>query len=118
MPGSSWLSGLRPDLKAGLDGSVRVQFEDYDALVMGYVTGRGYADQVPPAFWPAPLDEQFPDAAGLGGPRGQDYGKILRSYTRAIRTHFQERNWTARGVLILPTADGGLGLNTQRHAST
>ena len=111
---SLWPAGLRPNLTAGLGGNARVRFDDYDSLIMPYVTGRGYADQVPPAFWPVPLDERFPDPHDFGGVRGAAFGKLLRSYTANVRRHFESRDWTARGVIILPGAANGLGLDTQQ----
>jgi hypothetical protein len=109
-----WPAGLRPQVTVALDGAATGRFDDYDSLIMPYVTGRGYDDQVAPAFWPVPLDERFPDPAEFGGPTGPRYGRLLASYGKSVRDHFVSRGWYKRGVILLPTGPQPLTMDIAR----
>lgn len=91
-----------PDRGGGLD----VRFDDYDALVAGFIDGSAYADRVPPARWPLPVCEQHPDVRRNGGLDSPRYARLLRDYLARCVEYFRGRGWLDRAFVRFFEPDG------------
>ncbi|TWT42382.1 hypothetical protein RAS1_35130 [Phycisphaerae bacterium RAS1] len=80
------------------DRQVEIAWEEYDALVSGFVDGRAYADRARPGLWPIPASINYPPAAANGGIEAPRYAALLGSYLAECRRHFADRGWLEQAV--------------------
>lgn len=76
--------------------SVTITWDNYDALVAGWLDGTAFADNVPVAHWPLPASLDYPPAASAGGYDAPQYARLLGAYWSACNAHFAERGWGER----------------------
>ncbi|MCZ6682807.1 MAG: DUF4091 domain-containing protein [Planctomycetota bacterium] len=87
---------MHPGFRQEIDGSVVLDWEDYDAFCGPFIDGTAYDDGVPPDAWPLPADLRQPNPARFNGIDSVRYAAILRSYLAECRDHFAERGWMDR----------------------
>ncbi len=87
--------------------SVEIDWEDYDALVAGWLDGSSFVDRVPLDYWPLPATLEHPSAEKNDGVMSPAYARLLGAYLEACADHFAEREWAARGF-FRPAAPGPL----------
>ena len=81
---------IHPDLKRGADGNVRVNWVDYDAVVMPYLDGTAFEDRIGCTAWPLPVWGGWPVPKHYGGPEAGDYAATVAQLLAACRKHFAE----------------------------
>ncbi len=78
---------IRPVLKRDLDGDVRLDWTDYDAIVGPYISGTAFDDGIACAAWPIPVSEEFPRRGDyLADPTV--YADTVRQVLAAAKEHF------------------------------
>ncbi len=98
-----WGSFPKYHVSGGRD--LRIEWEPYDQLVEGWISGDNYADRVGAPVWPLPVSDEYPSAAREGGFASESYARLLADYLRACGEHFAERGWSQQALLRaeLPT---------------
>ncbi len=81
---------IRPVMKRDTSGKVRIDWEDYDAIVTPYLSGSAFDDSIGVAGWAVPFWEEFPDAGRYGGIHSKKYVGTASAMVTAIRDHFAE----------------------------
>lgn len=83
---------LRPLLKRDTFGNVRLDWEDYDAIVTPYLTGEAFEDGLGGFAWPMPFCSTWPDPALYDGEaQGKAYLNTVNDVIRLSREHFKDR---------------------------
>ncbi|MGE3180276.1 MAG: glycoside hydrolase domain-containing protein [Phycisphaerae bacterium] len=97
--------GLQPALWASFpkyadeaEGNVAVDWNDYDALVRGWIDGSAYDDGVGASVWPVPANINHPLVDRYNGYESARYARALSRYLRQCEAHFKERGWHAKAV--------------------
>jgi hypothetical protein len=80
---------IRPLVKRDMFGKVRLDWEDYDAIVGPYLSGNAFADRVGCPAWPMPFDADWPDAAAYGGPDSDTYNATVSDLLTQCGQHFK-----------------------------
>ena len=83
-------SQIHPILKRDMSGQIRLDWEDYDAIVLPYLRGSAYEDRMGAPAWCMPFGEGFPDPNNYGGIDSQAYAKTAREVLTACREHFSQ----------------------------
>lgn len=97
------LWGSFPKYRLVDDGVVELDWQPYDALVGGWLSGEAFANGTPLSYWIAPFSSAYPDAAQHGGFDSPRYARVLSAYAKACQTHFDERRWPAQlAARVLP----------------
>ena len=87
------LSDVRPIPRNMADGSLELDWSDYDRLVGSMLDGTAFENRLPVAFWPMPLDHQHPRPESYGGWGSAQYEEAVRDYLRQCVEHFAEHGW-------------------------
>ncbi len=108
---------IRPTLKRGRLGAIRLEWDNYDAIVSPYLSGSAFADHVGVAAWPMPFSQDWPARARYGEFAAEDYERTARSVLQLCREHFEQtpalsdrlfhwpvRNPTGYGQYMRPAA--------------
>jgi len=88
-----------PRYRLGSGGAVAVDWNAYDRLVEGWITGTALGDSAPSLLWPVPVSLRHPDAAREGGSGSPEYGRLLAAYVRECGHHFEQRGWLDRAFV-------------------
>ncbi|MGD8451980.1 MAG: DUF4091 domain-containing protein [Phycisphaerae bacterium] len=80
---------------------VEIDWQPYDELVEGWLTGEAFADQVGLARWPIPASREHPGTEQEGGLDSPAYARLLAAYLAECRRHFAERGWLDRAFVRL-----------------
>jgi len=94
--------GIRPVLKRDEFGKVRIDWTDYDAIVMPYLTGSAFDDRIGCAAWPVPFHERWPSSDNYGGPDSQAYADTARQVIAACREHLAATDEMAEQIFVWP----------------
>ena len=78
---------IRPALKRDMAGAVRLNWEDYDAIVGPYVNGSAFEDHIGCPAWPAPFSDDWPDPKLYGGLHDDAYASVAASVIAQCRQH-------------------------------
>ncbi len=81
---------VHPRFEQDIDGTVRLDWTDYDAFCGPLIDGSAYADGLAAAAWPLPVDLDQPDPALYGGLTSTVFAAVLRDYARAVVSHWDE----------------------------
>ncbi len=81
---------IGPRLSQDLDGTLVLDWTDYDNLCAPLIDGSAYDDRRPAEFWPLPVDLRQPDPLRYGGLDTTTYSAILKEYLVAVADHFRE----------------------------
>jgi len=93
---------IRPILKRDMFGKVRMDWEDYDAIVMPYLSGSAFDDRIGCAAWPAPFSEDYPRADNYGGASSDAYVETAGAVIAECAEHFTRRPEMAEQVFYWP----------------
>ncbi|MBK8270547.1 MAG: DUF4091 domain-containing protein [Planctomycetes bacterium] len=94
---------VHPRLSQDLDGSLLLQWEEYDALCEPLLDGTAYKDGRPARAWPAPIDLNQPDPSQYGGIDSTTYAAVLNEYLGDVAGHFREKGWLDRSYVFFDT---------------
>ncbi|MFH1745982.1 MAG: glycoside hydrolase domain-containing protein [Planctomycetota bacterium] len=94
-----------PKYRPDLDGPTRIEWEAYDKLIAGWLSGAAFADQVGLSHWPIPAALDHPSAQLEGGLSSPRYARLLADYLGACRQHFEQQGWLEKGFLRLCPPD-------------
>lgn len=81
---------LRPLFKRGLDGTIQVDWSDYDNIAGPYLDGSAFPDKLPVRLWMLPVAEQWPGARGYSRPDDPAYLDTFDQLTRASVEHLNQ----------------------------
>ncbi len=79
---------LRPGIKRDEQGRVKLDFEDYDAIVRPYLDGTAFDDRIGVSAWPMAISESWPAPNDYGGPESPEYAQAIEGVVRAWRTQY------------------------------
>jgi hypothetical protein len=82
---------VRPRSSQTTDGSLRVEWSDYDNFCGPFIDGTAYADRRPARAWPLPIDIRNPDAVQYDGEDSPQYAGVFKDYLIQCRSHFDAR---------------------------
>lgn len=90
-----------PKYRLAERGAVAIDWEPYDRLVSGWLSGDAFDDRVGLARWLIPASVQYPAADRNGGFGSARYARLLAAYLAECSRHFAERGWLDRSFLRL-----------------
>ncbi|MHC4982599.1 MAG: hypothetical protein ACYTF6_05460 [Planctomycetota bacterium] len=93
---------IGPILKRDALGKVRLDWEDYDAIVMPYLNGTAFDDRLGCPAWPMPFCESWPDPEKYGGVETDAYATTVGGLLTESRRHFGQSPETAERMFIWP----------------
>lgn len=93
---------IRPLLKRDLAGKIRLDWEDYDAIVMPYLNGSAFDDRVGVPVWPMPLSEDWPQPSRYGGGTSDEYAATVAAISAECRAHFSAASDVASRMFLWP----------------
>ncbi|MCY2927788.1 MAG: hypothetical protein NT031_20585, partial [Planctomycetota bacterium] len=79
---------LRPGLKRDERARVKLDFDDYDAIVRPYLDGSAFDDRIGVAGWPMAISEAWPAPGDYGGPETPEYAQAIEGVVRAWRAQY------------------------------
>ena len=88
-----------PKLRLVGDRRVEVQWDEYDRLVEGWLSGSAFPDQVRLDAWPIPASLDYPNVERNGGFESPRYARLLAAYLAECKRHFAERGWLDRAFV-------------------
>ena len=103
---AGYAPGLEPLLRVDANGQIEIDWDDYDRVVAGLLSGQAFADRVGLGVWRMPLTRRFPAPPSFGGLDSPGYARTLRTYLAACVTHFREKGWLDRAYASVPIPDG------------
>lgn len=89
---------ISPVLKRDRMGDVRLDWDDYDAIVVPYISGSAFDDGEPVAFWPVPLHADRPEPRYYGGYESPRYRDVIAEVAEAIAAHLSGDDATGRWI--------------------
>ncbi len=98
-------SEVHPRFEQDIDGTVRLDWTDYDAFCGPLIDGSAYADGLAAAAWPLPVDLAQPEAALYGGMASTVFGAVLRDYASAVVRHSDETGRIERSFVYFDVAN-------------
>ena len=81
---------IHPLLKRDASGQVRLDWEDYDAIVTPYIDGTAFDDRIGCPAWPVPFSDSWPDAQHYGGIDAGTYAATAADVVAKCREHFSQ----------------------------
>jgi len=93
---------IRPVLKRDMFGKVRLDWEDYDAIVTPYLNGSAFEDRIGCSAWPAPFSENYPRADNYGGVPSDAYVETAGAVIAECAEHFTRTPEMAEQVFYWP----------------
>ena len=107
--------GMQPLLKRDLFGKVRLDWSDYDAIVLPYVNGGAFADRIGCPAWPVPFSEDWPQPKYYGGLDGEAYLATAGELLTQSRQHFQKVVEDPRKMFVWPYRGAATAAAYDRH---
>ena len=108
--------GIRPIMKRTDDGGVRLQWDDYDAIVGPYLTGTAFEDRIGVAAWPIPFSQDWPNPQYYDGASSDVYARTVGSLLKACREHFAGDLKADRQAFLWPCRHLGGPRGYETHA--
>lgn len=100
------LWGSFPKFRPTGQREVSVEWEPYDRLVEGWITGDAFDDRVGLARWPIPVSARYPAPDRQGGFDSPAYARLLSAYLTECRDHYAQRGWLEKSfVRMQPPAE-------------
>lgn len=81
---------IRPVLKRDMMGRVRLEWDDYDAIVTPYLRGSAFEDRLACPAWPMPFSDDWPDPKNYGGVDAEAYVSTAADVLAQCRKHFAD----------------------------
>jgi hypothetical protein len=97
-----FISQLQPLIKRDIDGNIRLDWRDYDAIVSPYLDGSAFDDGLPSPAWPMPLDETWPNSGNYGGADGPDYLQTIKGIEADCMRHYAQSPWAGDKMFFWP----------------
>lgn len=94
---------IYPRLTQDLDGSLLLQWDDYDAVCGPLIDGSAYHDSRPAAAWPVPANLEQPDPSQYGGVDSTTYAAVLSEYLANVAEHFRQKEWLGQSYIFFNT---------------
>lgn len=92
---------VRPYFSREIDGTITLDWDDYESFCGPLIDGTAYADGRGPARWPLPVDLSQPDPTQFGGLGSTTYTAVLRKTLEAAAAHFEEKNRLDQAYVFL-----------------
>ncbi len=108
-------SRIHPVLKRDLQGRVQLDWDDYDAIVMPYLTGSAFADRLGNAAWALPVCQDWPDPNSYHGANSVGYAETLQKVLADCREHFADTPELAKQLFFWPYRGNVNGEAYTRH---
>ena len=96
-------TSLRPLIARDSDGKLQLDWTDYDAIVMPYLTGSAFDDQIGCPAWPSPFSEDWPAPENYGGAEGDSYVGMAEEILKACREHLADNRQMAEKLFHWPS---------------
>jgi len=96
---SPYTDEVRPGFSQDVDGSIQIDWSEYDAFCGPLIDGSAYADARRAAAWPLPVDLAQPDPAQFDGSGSPFYTAVLKEYLLHCKRHFTEKGWLERAFV-------------------
>ena len=96
---------IHPLLKRDQNGQIQLDWSDYDAVVIPYLSGTAFADGVGCPVWPLPLGPHWPKPASYGGATSHAYISTTAKIAARCRRHFESLKF-AEKVFAWPYRGG------------
>ncbi|MFQ5422366.1 MAG: glycoside hydrolase domain-containing protein [Phycisphaerae bacterium] len=90
---SAYTDQIHPAYRQDLDGSIVIDWTEYDAICGPWIDGSAYDDGVAAHAWPLPVNLSQPDPGRYDGIDSVRYNAVLRKYLSDVRDHFETRGW-------------------------
>ncbi len=81
-------TAVRPIFKRDATGAIRLDWDDYDAIVTPYLSGSAFDDGLGVALWPAPWYDGWPNADHYGGIETDLYRATAEGLIERTVEHF------------------------------
>ncbi|MDY6914547.1 MAG: DUF4091 domain-containing protein [Planctomycetota bacterium] len=116
---------IHPVIKRDMFGKMHLDWEDYDAIVMPYLTGTAFEDRIGCAAWCVPFSDTWPNPNNYGGAHTDTYASTVGTLVAACRDHFakatemQEQTflWPYRGEVSRSAYDRHVALGRIARAA-
>ena len=107
--------GMHPLLKRDLFGKVRLDWSDYDAIVLPYLNGEAFADGIGCPAWPVPFSEDWPKAKYYGGFDDDAYAATAGELLTKCGEHFQKVVTEPSKMFVWPIRGAATTAAYNRH---
>jgi len=107
---------LTPVLKRDLEGKIRLDWSDFDAIVLPYLDGSAFDDGTGVACWPIPVRDDWPLPDYYGGTGGAEYRQVLSELLRLCAKHMGTLSSAEGKTFAWPNRLGTSG-GTKRHGN-
>jgi hypothetical protein len=108
---------IHPVLKRTGEGEVKLQWDDYDAIVTPYLKGTAFDDGIGCAAWPMPVNSSWPNAEYYEGASSEIYARTVENLLAACRSHFAHDVSAAEQMFLWPARQqAGAGAYTTHAA--
>jgi len=94
---------IHPRFEQDIDGTVRLDWTDYDAFCGPLIDGGAYVDGLAAAAWPLPVDLAQPDPALYDGMASTVFAAVLRDYASAVVRHSGEKGRIEKSFVYFDT---------------
>jgi hypothetical protein len=98
---------IHPLLKRDAYGSVRLEWDDYDAIVMPYLTGTAFPDRIGVAAWPLPVSDAWPNAADYAATGPNSYAATAAAALSQSALHLRDAGLSDRTFAWIVRGDIG-----------
>ena len=107
---------IRPLVKRDMSGRVRMDWDDYDAIVTPYLDGSAFDDRIGCPAWPMPVSDTWPQPIYYGGPDSDTYAGAVGTILGECRKHFDRVLSRPRQVFFWPYRGPVNQAGYERHA--
>ena len=97
---SPYLKRFYPVVKVNADQGIDVDWDDYDSTIADFLDGTAFADRVPVAAWPLPIDRTVPTPPERTGGFSAVYNRNFVRYLQQCAEHFREKGWYDRHFIV------------------
>ncbi|MCE5278013.1 MAG: hypothetical protein ABFD92_05860 [Planctomycetaceae bacterium] len=97
---------MTPLLKRDLTGKVKLDWTEYDAVVLPYLSGTAFDDRVAVAAWPIPFSEAWPPSRPYGGADSATYRETAAQILAQCGKHAQALAKDSGRLFVWPRRGG------------
>ncbi len=83
---------MRPMLRRDVSGKVTLDWDDYDNIVLPYLSGSAFDDKIGCPAWPMPYSQDWPEAENYGGIASDAYSSLIADLAAECGKHFRAVN--------------------------
>jgi len=107
---------IRPLVKRDMSGKIRMDWDDYDAIVTPYLDGSAFGDRIGCAAWPMPVSDTWPQPRYYGGSDSNTYAGAVGTILGECGKHFDRVLSRRRQVFFWPYRGRVNQAGYERHA--